>query len=755
MGKILRRTFLLGLGAVAGGLAVGYYAYRKPHPNPLQAGLANGEASFSPWLKFGADGTVTVYHGRAEMGQGVSTTLAALVAEELDYPLDAITVEHGPASAAYYNAAMLEEGGPFPVFADGFVAETMRDVSGSLSKMLGLQVTGGSSSVRDAFDKMRIAGASAKAVILQAAAAQADADVGTMTWTPGAVIGPDGTSYEIADLLGVAARLTPPQSPRLKDPADWTLLGKPQKRTDMVAKVTGAPIFGIDVSLDDMVHGTVRMAPRFGSKILRADTSVAEAMPGVIRIIRLETQTGDGFGVIASNTWAAFKAAQAIDVEWLDADYPPDTEGLLSVMREAAAGGVSGSALRDDGDVTVAFADAPNEDVIDVTYEVPFLAHATMEPMNATAQFADGRLTLWSPNQAPTVVRQICASVAGIAEEAVTVNTTHLGGGFGRRGEVDFNIYATLLAMQANGRPVKVVWTREEDMTHDTYRPAAVARSRAISGPDGVPMAIDMRIATPSILKSVMGRTFPGLSPVGPERLLTEGAFDQPYFVPDYRVTGIDTPNKIPVGFWRSVGNSFNGFFHECLLDELALKMDQDPIAMRIAMMADHPTAIGVMEKLAELADWATEPGANRARGVAFTLSFGSWVGQVVEVANTADGIRIERVAIVADVGRVLDPSITEAQLVSGAIFGMSSVINQAITFADGMVEQQNFYDYDAIRMRQCPRFDVAILENAPKMGGVGEIGTPPSIPALVNAVSRLTGTRHRRLPLSGDVTFA
>lgn len=755
LGKIARRTFLIGAAAVAGGVAVGYYIYRRPYPNPLEDELAEGEATFNPYVMIGADNAITVIAPRAEMGQGVATTLAALVAEELDVDLDAITVEHGPASYAYYNSEMLAEGGPFPFFEEGVVAELMRGGMGAFGKFLGLQGTGGSSSVRDGFDKMRAAGAAARQMLLAAAALRLDVEIGALA-TANATITHEasGRTLTYGEVAADAARLDPPSDVRLKQPAEWRLLGKSQRRTDMHAKVTGAPIFGVDVSLPDMLYATVRMSPRFWIEPVKADLSKAEKMPGIVKIVPIDTTYGHGFGIIAENTWAAFRAAEAIEVEWGEADYPKDSAAMSAFLRRALETG-SGDALRDDGDVDTAFADAPRDKVVEAEYEVPFLAHACMEPMNATARLKDGLLEVWSPNQMPTLTRQLCADVAGVDTEDTRVHTTFMGGGFGRRGEMDYSMFAALLAKHTGGRPVKVIWTREEDIRHDTYRPAAMGRFRARLGPDGLPEAVDMKIASPSTIASTLRRTFPSLSPLGPDKTIAEGAFDQPYTIPDYRVAAVKADTGVPVGFWRSVGNSFNGYFHESFLDELAAAGGLDPVEMRLKLMADHPAAVKVVEKAAELSKWSETLPAGRAKGFAFTLSFGSWVAEVVEVAETDAGIRIEKVWIVADVGTALDPGIIEAQLTSGAIFGLSSAIGQEITFADGIAEQSNFHDYDAMRIHQCPAFEVAILQNYHKMGGVGEIGTPPAVPALANAVFALTGKRIRSLPLSREVDFA
>ncbi|MET0941137.1 MAG: molybdopterin cofactor-binding domain-containing protein [Mesorhizobium sp.] len=754
LGQITRRTLLAGAALAGGGLAIGYYFYRKAYANPLEEGLAEHEQTFNPYVKIAADNTITVIVPRAEMGQGVTTTLAALVAEELDVGLDSIKVDHGPAAYAYYNSEMLAEGGPFPFFNEGVVAESMRTVMGAAGKLLGLQGTGGSTSTRDGFDRMRQAGAAARHMLLAAAAAKLSVPAGELETANGTVVHKaSGRSVTYGEVAADAVRIEAPSAVRLKERSEWRLLGQSQMRTDMRAKVTGAPIFGVDVSLPEMLYGTVRMSPRFWAKPMRDDLSKAQNMPGVVKIVRLDTDSGSGFGVIAKNTWAAFRAAEAIEAEWGDPEYPPDNEAISKALHEALVSN-DGTALRNDGDTDKALADAPRDKVVESDYEVPYLAHACMEPMNATARLKDGVLDVWSPNQAPTIVRQVCAKAVGVPQDKVNVHTTYMGGGFGRRAEVDFSVYAALMAKEAEGRPVKVIWTREEDIRHDAYRPAAVGRFQARLDEQGLPVALDMKIASPSPLASIMRRTFPWLSPVGPDKSIAEGSFDQPYTIANYRVTAIPAPVSIPVGFWRSVGNSYNGFFHECFMDEIAVAGGIDPVDLRKRLMTDYPEAVKVVEKVAEMAKWGEALPDGKAKGFAFTLSFGSWVGEIVQVAQTPGGIRIEKMWIAADVGMALDPAILEAQLISGAVFGLSAAIGQEITFADGMVEQSNFHDHDAMRIYQCPQFEVAILENYHKMGGAGEIGTPPAAPALANAVFALTGNRHRRLPLGKDVSF-
>ncbi|MFZ1812966.1 MAG: xanthine dehydrogenase family protein molybdopterin-binding subunit [Rhizobiaceae bacterium] len=755
VGKIVRRTFLIGAAAIAGGAAFGYYVARKPYPNPLERDLASGESTFNPWIKIAQDNSITVITPRAEMGQGVHTTLAALVAEELEVPFDAIRVEHGPADWAYYNSVVMEDGGPFPTFDEGFLAESMRSMTHPITKILGLQVTGGSTSIRDGYVKMREAGCAARQMLVAAAAARFGAAPGTLTLENGTISDQvTGQSATYGELAADAVRMPVPTDLKLKDKADWKILGKPAARVDLEAKVNGTAVFGIDVDLPDMVYATVRMSPRFGAGAVSFSADKTMAVPGVIKVVPVETSQGRGFGVIASSTWAAFKGAEALDVVWEEASYPADSQAMFSELAERLRTEPDFT-LRNDGNAETAFADAPREELLEAEYQVPWLAHACMEPMNATARWKDGKLEIWSPNQAPTLLQMTTAPLVGVDAADVIVHTTYMGGGFGRRAEADFTAYAVQIAMETQGKPVKVTWTREEDTRHDTYRPAAMSRMRARIVKGDVPSGVDIRIASPSIVRSFVGRTFPSVPLMGPDKTLTEGAHDQPYDFASYRVSGHVSSISVPVGFWRSVGNSFNAFFHECFMDEIAEASGLDPLALRLKAMASHPTAIAVLEKVASMSGWGYPLAKGRGMGIAHTLSFGSWVAQVVQVKETTEGIRIEKVWCAADVGTALDPSIVRAQMMSGIIFGLSSAIGQEITFADGEVEQSNFTDYDALRMNQCPSIEVEILENWHRIGGVGEPGTPPAIPALANAVYQATGKRVRSLPMNSQVDFA
>ncbi|MEL6783891.1 MAG: molybdopterin cofactor-binding domain-containing protein [Pseudomonadota bacterium] len=761
MGKILRRTFLIGGAAIAGGVAFGAYYVNRDHPNPLAGKTAEGEVAFNPYLRITDDNRITIMIPRAEMGQGVTTTLAALLAEELDVELESVKAEIAPAANAYYNAAMLEEGAGKPHFDRSFSAEALRATMGTVGKVLGLQVTGGSSSTLDAYEKMRMAGATARETLKLAAYKKTGIDTDRMKTRDGHVILPDGTKLTYGSLANTAAEIDTPSNVSLRPASDWKMLGKSQPRTDMRAKSTGAPIFGMDVDLPDMVYATLKMNPRLGGPMTRMDADEARKIKGVIDVVDMtatqDEAFGGGFAVIATNTWAAFKGAEAVDVDWGPAPYPATTQGIMDVIaktldRSEAEG--DGDVMRDEGDVKLAFADAPRGRIVEARYQVPYLAHATMEPMNATAQLKDGELHIWAGTQAPTLVRDDCAYEAGVDKEKTFIHSTYLGGGFGRRGEIDFCRYAARLAKKTDGKPVKLVWSREEDMTHDTYRPAAISTWKARLDEEGFPVAVDGRIACPSIIKSVMGRTFPSIGAAGPDNTITQGAADQPYDIADYKITGVKAPVDIPIGFWRSVGNSYNGFFHECFMDEIAHATGKDPIEMRRRIMAKHPTALGTLNKVAELADWSAPAIEGRGKGVAFTLSFGCWTAIAVEVAQTDDGIRIEKVSIAADIGQALDSAIVATQLQSGAIYGLSSCLGEKITFEDGMVQETNYDTYEALRMHQCPQFAIEVMETAEHMGGSGEPGTPPVIPALANAVFNLTGKRVRSMPLSDEVEF-
>lgn len=752
LGKIARRTFLIGAAAMAGGVAVGYYYYQRDPKNPIAKRLAAGEATFNPYIKIGEDNSITIYTGRSEMGQGVSTTLAAFVAEELDVSLDQITVEPGPASSAYRNIAMLEEATMARPWDEGFAANAERSTMGVVAEIIGAQATGGSSSTRDGYDKMRAAGCAAREMIKLAAAQRMGVALGSLE-TANGVVTAGGKSMTYGELAADAAALDPPSELKLRDPKNWRLLGASQPRTDIPAKVTGKAVFGIDIELPNMVHATIRMAPRFGAEVISYDDAAALKVPGVEKVVRIDTDDDHGFGIIASNTWAAFKGAEAIEVKWEEATYPKTDAAILDQFR-AELDANDGAAFRVGGDAATAIANASDANVVQAEYTVPFLAHACMEPMNATAHLVDGKLTLWAPTQAPGLAAMAAGAATGIDRDTIEVHTTYLGGGFGRRAESDYARYAAIMATHTDGRPVKVTYSREEDTRHDMYRPAAVARMKAVVKKGEVPTAFHAKVAAPSVMQSVIGRTLFSPPSPSPDRATVEGIFDQPIDFDHVSVSAVHPAQSLPIGFWRSVGNSHNGFFNETFLDEVAHHSGIDPMEMRLKLMANYPTAQKCVEKVAEMSGWGRALPAGQGMGVAFTYSFGSWVAQVAKVTVTDDGVRMDNIWCAADVGKILDPAIVAAQMQSGIIFGLSSAMNQKITLVDGEVQEGNFWEFDSMRLAQCPEIEVAVLENAPKMGGAGEPGTPPSVPALGNAIFAATGKRLRSLPFGDEVEF-
>ncbi len=736
IGKILRRTFLIGSAAVVGGVAFGAYYVTRPAANPLKPG--QGETALSPFVMIDQQG-VTLFAPRAEMGQGVMTTWAALIAEELDVELDDIRVLHGPAAAAYYNHALVGEGLPNKGYDVSDFQHNLGEALGVLGRTLSLQVTGGSTSMKDGFERMRMAGATARETLKQAAAEQLGLDRSQLKTEKGAVVAPDGTRIDYVDLAEAAGQIEPPEA-ALRDPAEWRLLGKSQPRVDIPDKSTGTATFGIDVRPEGLKFASVRMNPKLGGEMKSYDASVAESMPGVEKIVDL----GTGVAVIANNTWLAMQAVEAIDVDWGDAPYPPETAGIFTEITKAFDTAPN-STMRDDGDVDVLPEGATE---ITAEYTAPYLAHATMEPMNATALFTGTKLDLWCGNQAPTLIQMRVANVANLETDAVEIHTTYLGGGFGRRGELDFGEIATKVAIEMPGVPVQTTWSREEDMRHDFYRPGAVARMRgAIKG--GQAVLIDGKVASQSCTQQAVAR-YTGLPGAGPDKVLVEGFFNQPYAVPNYRMSGYIADLAVPVGFWRSVGNSHNGFFHETFMDEMAHAAGRDPLEFRLELAkSEHAPSAGCLEAVREMSGWTGTTPDGVGRGVALTYSFGTPVAQVIEVVDEDGSIRISRAWIACDMGLALDPAMVEAQMTGGMIYGLSAAAFGEITFAEGEVEQHNFPDFDALRIHNAPITEVRVLETNKHLGGAGEPGTPPSMPALGNALFDLTGERARSLPLN------
>ena len=741
---IARRTFLVGAAAVAGGVAIGYVAYKRDPDNPLQGSLAEGQSTLNPYVIIGADG-VTLITPRADLGQGAISVQAALLAEEMDLAWGQFKTEPGPPSAAYYNGKVAAEGFPIAATSDSFGARAGRQMGDVMGKLLGLQLTGGSSTVPDAFDKLRVAGAVARQMLLAAAAQQSGVPVAQLKTRDGAVLLPDGKALPYASLGAAAAKLSPPSDVALKPAAQWSILGKPMQRLDIVSKSTGTAVYGIDLRLPDMVYATVRANPRLGGGIQSFDANGADQARGVIKLVPLP----EGFGVIADNTWRAFQAAAMVKPVWGPAPYPASSEALFASVASSFIADRQDSRLRDDGDVDAAL-QAAGSAALQAEYRVPYLAHAPLEPMNAVVQLKDGRLDIWTGTQIPGFVVAGAAALSGLDEKNIHLHAQISGGSFGRRLEDDYVRQAVLLAKAHPGVPIKMTWTREEDMTHDFPRPLAIARLRGVAEGKQV-RAFDLALASPSVTTSQLGRL--NQPALGPDVAIVAGAWDQPFAIPNYRVTGYRAPPTVPVSSWRSVGASGNGFMHECALDELLQAAGADALVERLRLCTHEPSK-RVLQAVGEMAGWGTALPKGRGRGLAFTLSFGVPVAEVVEVTATDKGIRIDKVFVACDVGTVLDPVNIEAQISGGVIWGLGHAINCELTYADGMPQQTNYHAYEGLRLHQTPQIVVKALQTSGVIKGIGEPGVPPAAPALANAIFAATGQRIRELPLHKHIAF-
>ena len=745
---IARRTFIVGIGAVAAGLAVGTWVYKRDPKNPLLDALPDGSTTFNPYVRIDKDG-ITLITPRADIGQGAYSVQAALIAEELDLAWGQFKVDPGPPSAAYYNGTVLAEAMPIAATSDTFLARTGRGAGDVVGKLMGMQLTGGSTTVPDGFDKLRVAGAVARQMLLQAAAAQTGVAIDKLKTQDAHVITPDGKKLSYVSLAPAAGKLSPPSNVALKPPDQWRLLGKPMKRIDVEAKSTGRPVFGIDVRMPGMVYATVKTNPRIGGGVKKLDTRKAEAAKGVLKVVPI---TG-GFGVIANNTWRAFQAANLVEAEWGAAPYAATSAAMFDEVAKSFTDQRRDSRFRDDGDVESALK-AAGDKAVQAEYRLPYLAHAPLEPMNAVVQLKDGKLDIWTGTQIPRFVVQFAAKVAGIDDAKVTLHVLPSGGSFGRRLEDDYVRQAVELAKAHQGVPIKMTWTREEDMTHDFPRPLSVARGRGAVA-DGKVQAFDLSIAAPSVGASQMGRL--GIPAAGPDLIIVAGAWDQPFAIPHHRVTGHRVPELAPISSWRSVGASINGFMHESFFDELVRAAGADPLAERIRLCSHEPSK-RVLQAVGELSNWSkpleSSPDGKRGRGLAFVLSFGVPVAEVIEVTATAKGIRLDKAYVVAEVGKVLDPVNFEAQMQGGLIWGLGHAMFAELTYDDGKVQQTNFHQYPSLRLNQTPVIVTKALETGP-IKGIGEPPVPPAAPALANAIFDATGKRLRELPLKKGIEFA
>lgn len=741
--KIARRTFLIGSVAIAGGVAFGAYVVNKPHDNPLDDDLAAGEATFNPWVKIDSN-TITLIAPHADSGQGVASMQAMLIAEEMDLDWDQFEIDFGKPSAAYYNTALALEMAPYGSHDTSFPANTTRGILGAVSKLMGLQGTGGSSSVPDSFNKLREAGAIARETLKKAAAKRTKAPLSELKTRNGAVVLPNGEKIPYTDLAADAASLKPAKNISLRDPSEWRLIGKEIKRLDILAKSTGTQDYGIDVTLDGMVFAAVKTNPRQGGVLNGFDASTAETMPGVQRIV----QVPNGVAVIANNTWNAFQAADAIDFDWGPAPYPAEMDEHWAEVAASFTEERMDKEWRHDGDVP---ATLNANDTYSAEYKAPYVAHQPLEPLNATVRITDDVAEVWAGHQMPRFLQEKVASVAGLEADQVIFHNQFMGGSFGHRLEFEFVIQAAEIAVQMKGTPVKLTFSREEDFAHDFPRQIGMAKGSGVVA-SGHVEAFDLQVATVSSSRSQSGRL--GQSMPGADGQLAVGAWNLPYAIPHYRMRAYAVPELAPTSSWRSVGASTQGFFADCFLDELIHQAGADPMEERLRLM-NRAESKKVLETVAEMSNWGSNLGANRGRGVAFVDSFGVPVAEVVEVTNTPDGIRIDKVYVAADVGRIVDPVNFDNHVKGGVIWGLGHAMNCEITYSDGMAQQANFYDHEAMRMYQCPEIEVKGLELASQLRGIGEPPVPPAAPALANAIFAATGQRVREMPFNKFVDFA
>ncbi len=704
-----RRRFLTTSAGATAGLVIAFHV-------PIAARLARAQqAPAAPrplpapnaFLQIHPDDSVTVRLAHAEMGQGVWTTLPMLIAEELDCEWNKVRVEHAPAAAVYAHLLM------------------------------GMQMTGGSTSTWSEFDRYRQVGAMARDMLVRAAAAEWQVAPAECR-TENGVVTHEGKRLSYGALATKAEKLAPPTQVSLKSSQDWKIIGKPTKRLDSRAKVTGAAQFGLDVRLPGLLTAVIARPPVFGAQVKSFDANRAKVVAGVKTVV----QVPSGVAVVGENFWAAKAGRDALEVEWdLGPGASVDTDALRDEYRRV--GRTAGVIAAQAGDVAAGMF----KPTLEAEYDVPYLAHAAMEPLNCVARLAPDSCELWLGTQFQTIDQKAAAEVAGLKPEQVTIHTTFLGGAFGRRATGSAHLVRETVAIaKAVGLPVKVVWTREDDMRGGYYRPQFYHRVAVQLGAGGLPERWEHAIVGQSLFEDT---PFANFIKNGIESAAVEGVSDSPYLknTSACRVSLHMPKNPVPVLWWRSVGNSQNAFVMESVIDELASAAKQDPLAYRRRLLADQPRHLGVLNLAAEKAGWGKPLPKGHAHGLAVHQSFGSWVAQVAEVSIDSGQVRVHRVVCVIDCGVCVNPEGVRAQMESGIVYGLSAALHGRITVKQGRVQQSNFHEYPVLRMPEMPRVDVHIVPSTQKSGGAGEPGTPPIAPAVGNAIFALSGRRLRSLP--------
>jgi isoquinoline 1-oxidoreductase beta subunit len=712
--KLTRREFLIRSAAVGGGLLLGFHL---PFVCTLTAAPRENEADAQPvevnaWIVIHPDDTVLMRVARSEMGQGIFTALPMLIAEELACDWSKVRAEYATAN------------------------DNLRrdNVYQSMS-------TGGSRSVRGSQDYLRKAGAVARELLIAAAARRWRVPAGECRAANSVITHvPSGRTFSFGAVAAAAAALEPPESVALKDPKEWRLLGTPVARLDLPDKIAGKPVFGVDVEVPGMLYAAIRACPVFGGRLKGHNASAIGERPGVVQVVALQ----DAVAVVAETWWQAHQALAALLVEWDEAGHGGVDDGQIRADLEAGLDVDNAVTMAERGDPAAAFAAADKR--VEATLFAPFLAHATMEPMTCTAQvYGDGRVEVWAPTQNATAALEAAARTAGVDPLKVEMHNTQLGGGFGRRAtRQDFVVQAVRIAT-AVGRPVKLMWSREEDMRHDFYRPASMARLKAAVDREGHLTGMTVRISAPSILASLGMKAADGYDPVA-----LQGFADSFYAVPHFRGEYAMRTLHVPVGFWRSVNHSQNAWFREHFLDRVARAAGKDPYRFRLALLKEAPKQRAVLQAAAEAADWDAPRPEHTFRGIAVETSYGSHCAQVVELKLEGEGrFRLLRVVCAIDPGHVINPDTITAQVESAITYGLTAALFGEINIRDGRVQQGNFNDYPMLTLRQMPKVETRIVASGDFWGGMGEPPLPPIAPALCNALYAATGRPIESLPLS------
>ncbi|MDH1670914.1 xanthine dehydrogenase family protein molybdopterin-binding subunit [Stutzerimonas stutzeri] len=713
-----RRT-LLKVGSLAlGGLVIGFtlpfagrsFAEQVLNEGPEDQPMSNATA-LDAFISIDRDGQVTFTVPKIEMGQGAQSGLAVMVAEELEIGLEQITLKEAPPNEQIYN-----------------------------DKLLNFQATGGSTSIRSNWEPLRQAGAAARLLLIQAAAQRWQLGADQLRAENGRVLGPDGQSLGYGELVEDAAKLPVPEDIPLKPADQYRLIGKPTRRLDTPAKVDGTARFTIDLAVPGMKYASIRACPVLGGTLREVDERAARQIPGVIEVVRLD----NAVAVIGEHTWAAFAGVRALEIDWALGD----NAGIDSAQMEREIRGAldkPGAIANEQGDIDAALKDAAR--TFEAEYEMPFLAHAALEPMTCVAEVRADAVELWVGTQVPVRAQTAAAEAAGRPVEQVIVNNQLIGGAFGRRLEVDFISQAVAIAAQVD-YPIKLTWTREEDTTHDMYRPHYIDRFAAALDAEGRLQGWRHTIAGASVLARFAPEAVPEN---GLDGDAVEVAMHPIYAMPNLRVNYVPVPPRaLHQSWWRGVGPLRSTYMLESFIDEVARSVEQDPVDYRMALLGNHPRAQGVLRLAAEKAGWGEPLEAGHGRGVAVQEVFGSFLATVVELQVSEDkGIRLKRLVVAIDCGQVMNPVSVKSQIEGGTLFGLSAALFNEITVREGRVEQTNFHDYRQLRISDAPPVETYIVESREAPGGVGEAGTAMIAPALVNALAAANGTRIRRLPLA------